>query len=123
MRSSRARPLDVRGGLVAARELEPEVEQAVRVELRIAHDLRVGQGPKRPATLGLVGAGWRLPGLMAATPYLVESLRTNADGRVYCVDTKTGQARYGRNGLMSAEERALELASDPEFAGPYITHT
>ena len=75
------------------------------------------------ATLGLVSAGWRLPGLMAATPDLVESLRTNGDGRVYCVDTETGQARYGRNGLMSAEERAFELAAEPGMAGPYVTHT
>ena len=63
----------------------------------------------------MTAGGWTLPSAMACVCEMAESLRVNSDGRVYCVDTDTGAARYGANGLMSAEERGLELRADPRM--------
>lgn len=66
------------------------------------------------ASLGLTAAGWTLPSSLACVCEMTESLRVNADGRVFVVDD-AGQARYGANGLMSATERGLELRADPRM--------
>ena len=73
------------------------------------------------SALAFISAGWKLPGLLAATPEMAESLRVNSDGKIYCCD-ENGQARYGRNGLMTAEERALELAANPKLKDPFLKH-
>ena len=66
-------------------------------------------------SLGLTAAGWTLPSAFACVCEMAESLRVSGDGKVYCIDTDTGAARYGSSGLMTAEERGLELRADPRL--------